>query len=1147
MKFTRIIVLILLLMSPLCAFADDVDLYGVSDIDGDMLPNVLIILDNSGSMSEEDVPGDEYDPDTNYSGGYSSNKVYRKDDRRWDGYFDDIESSYWDCGEAKDALLTTGYWMGELNRDWVKISKWSGYYKVTCGGSTDSKNDREYRLGNYLNFLNSPSALRTRMEVAKEVVAKLIYENNANVNFGLMAFNTGNSTYGYSDYYGNGGYIIAECGASADFLIDDFEPGDTMRMNPTTDKDYGALDTLYPRTNTPLAETLAEAGLYFAGKQSWFNGTSTNSTSYPLGRYSEDCTDDNKYCQDYSNDTPIEYRCQKNYIILVTDGVPTQDDDKFAGQNYIINQKLTEIIDGNTSYLDDVAAFLNSQDLLPDMGSAGDFPDQTVTTFTVGFKTDQELLQSTATRGGGEYYTAESAAELGESLTNILTTISNHNEMFTASTVPVSTADGIFSGNYIYLGLFQPTTQNNWIGNLKKFGISSDGTLLDKNDNVASNASGTIFENAVSYWSTSADGTNVAAGGAGELLQERQSDRVLYTYTGSNTTLSDTSNAFTTANSILITDTDDDPPGYGLTTETITSVHRGVSDDWTLGSLLHFQPIVEHYDIDNDGNYDGSGDKTVIFAGGNDGIMHCFDDDTGEELWGFIPQDLLSNLSTLNAPDDLVYFVDGNGVVYSYDDDDNTTTADKKLLLFGERRGGYSYTALDISSYNTPSFKYSIDAGHLGDESEILGQSWGEPQLCTMGVTQGSTYTTKDVFLLPGGYDSNQDKDTPAAQDSVGRAVFAVDAQSGELLSNCLFSHTSYAAMTHSIIAAAAYPNPKSETSTRIYAGDMNGNFFAFRDDIFHRNQDASKKGDFEGLYDGQEDGVWGQKLKLFSDEGKKIWYAPAAVNEYFPVTFTYPASEIGTTTDEVRTEYRVGDYVYFGTGDRSRPNETETVNIFCAIKNNWQWSSDSPTLVKAYVDINDEGTVKAISDNHTIEDSELFWLDVTDDLIQSGSTNAATYVTTALNKSNNRGWFLNFVESDGSSAGEKIVSSPVIYMGVVMFTTFVPEEDDDEDDSESYDPCSSPGSSGTGRFYAINYKTAAAEFNLNEKNDKDGEEVIDGEDRYLELNKSGIPPGITFYSDEDKTLPLVGTQPITAATFNNPVERMFWRQINMD
>ncbi|OQY21844.1 MAG: hypothetical protein B6I37_08060 [Desulfobacteraceae bacterium 4572_35.2] len=1129
MNFTRIIVLVLLLLSPFCAYADDVDLYGVSGIGEDMLPNVLIILDNSGSMSTEDVPGDAYNPEITYSGDYSSNKVYKKTSS-WSGYFNDITSSDWRCDEAKEALLSSGYWRGGLNRD-------NGI--VTCGSG-----DKKYRLGNYRNFLKTGSSERSRMAVAKEIVAELIHKNFANVNFGLMAFNTGNSTYGFSDYYGNGGYIIAECGASVDSLIGNFEIGDTMSMSSITD--YGSVGKLFPQTNTPLAETLAEAGLYFAGKQSWFNGTTTNSTSYPLGRYSVHCTDSNNYCQDYSNDTPIEYRCQKNYIIVVTDGEPTKDDDKFASQNYINNQKLTEIIDGNTSYLDDVAAFLNSQDLLPNMGSAGDFPDQTVTTFTIGFKTDQDLLQSTATRGGGEYYTADSAAELGESLSNILTTISNHNEMFTASSVPVSTADGIFSGNYIYLGLFQPITQNNWVGNLKKFGISSDGTLLDKTGNVASNASGTIFENAVSFWSTSGDGPNVTAGGAGEILQERQSDRMLYTYTGSNTTLSDSSNAFTTENSILTTETDADPPGYGLTTETIISAHRGISDDWTLGSLLHFQPIVEHYDIDNDGNYDGSGDKSVIFAGGNDGILHCFDDDTGEELWGFIPQDLLTDLSSLNAPDDLVYFVDGNGVVYSYDDDDNATTADKKLLLFGERRGGYSYTALDISSYNAPSFKYTIEAGHLAVENEILGQSWGEPQLCTMGVTQDSTYTTKDVFLLPGGYDTNQDKDTPSEQDAVGRAVFSVDAQTGELFSNCLFSHTSYAAMTHSIIAAAAYPNPNTETSTRIYAGDLDGNFFAFRDDIFHRNQDANKKGDFEGLYDGQEDGVWEQKIKLFSAEGKKIWYAPAAVNEYVPVTFTYPASEIGSTTAEVRTEYRVGEYVYFGTGDRSRPNETETVNILCAIKNNWQWSSDSPTLVKAYVDINDEGTVKAIEGNLPIEDSELFLLDVTDDLIQSGSTNAATYVTTALNKGNNRGWFLNFVESDGSSVGEKIVSSPVIYMGVVMFTTFVPAEGE-EDNSETYDPCSSPGSSGTGRFYAINYKTAAAVFNLNKSNDQGDEEVIDREDRHFELSKSGIPPGTTLYSDEDKTLPLVGVQPIPPASFTNPVERMYWRQINRD
>ncbi|MCK9172508.1 MAG: hypothetical protein M0O99_03375 [Desulfuromonas thiophila] len=1140
---TRLLLLAGLLLMAFTAQADDIDIYGVSGIGEDLKPNVLIILDNSGSMSTRDVPGDPYNPNVTYSGSYGTNRVYEKDGNSWDYYFSDIDSEDWTCEPARTQLKATGTWRGRLRLRWGI---------VTC---TDSGSAHDYRLGNYRNFLASGGSDRTRMEVAKEVVANLIYQNHEKVNFGLMVFNTGNSTYGFSDYYGNGGYILAECGASKEALIGSFEPGNTLTSS--SQSGYGSIGSLFPQTNTPLSETLAEAGLYFAGKQSWFNGTSTGS-NYPLGKYSESCTDRNNYCQNYSNDSPIEWRCQKNYIILITDGEPTQDDDKFSSTNFIINSKLTEASnDGNSSYLDDVAAFLNSNDLRSDLGSAGDFPDQTVITYTIGFQTDQDLLESTSNRGGGEYYTASSAAELGESLTNIIETIGQLNEMFTASTVPVSTADGVFAGNYIYLGLFQPTNQSNWLGNLKKFGLSDNGTILDKLGNPAANDSGTIFDNATSYWSTTADGPQVAAGGAGELLRDRATNRVLYTYTGSNSALTHSSNLFATTNTVLTAATSADPPGFGLSTDDIAAVHRGVAEDWPLGSLLHFQPLVEHYDIDNDGTYDGTNDKSVIFVGGNDGLLHCFDDSTGEELWGFVPPDLLPNISLLSKADDLLYFVDGNASLYRYDDDNSTDTPDRKLLIFGQRRGGFSYTTLDVTNHNAPLYKYSIDSGHLGSGQEILGQSWAEPQLCRLGYMDGSTYKTKDVFFLAGGYDINQDLEgeEKAAEDSIGRAVFAIDAQTGALFNNCLFSHANYAAMTHSVIAAAAFENPKSRICTRIYAGDMNGNLFAFRDDIFHRNQDPIKMEDFDGKYDGQEDGVWEQKIKLYALPGKKIWYAPAVTNEYFPVTFTYPASETGGTDAEVRTEYRAGDFVFFGTGDRSRPNETDTINVFCAIKNNWQWSDDSPTITEAYVDKNDNGTIKAKNDNHLISDGEYFILDVTDNRIHDSQIDEqvridfSNWIKAALKKSNNKGWFLRLIEKDGSAAGEKLVSSPLVFGGIVLFTTFTPESDTAEAFETGGDPCASPGSSGTGYLYAVDYLTGQDAFNL-----------IEG--RRVPIAKSGIPPAPTVIVTEKGPIVLVGTQgpPDNDDDDSNDdgfddwanlsritVERLFWRQLNLN
>nr|WP_320013429.1 PilC/PilY family type IV pilus protein [uncultured Desulfobacter sp.] len=1163
----KLLCLLCLIAWTSCAFAEDVDIYGISNID--LKPNVLIILDNSGSMGTEDVPSDPYSPP--YTGDYTGDAVYAQEDvyqevcgwkwskkkRRnvyvchsekigvtWNLYFDDINSSNWQCNSAKEDLLSDGHWYGKLYK--------SGAF-VNCSGSGSNT---DYALGNYLNFLATGGAEgedRSRMEVAKEVVANLIYNNIENVNFGLMAFNEDsaypyyNYANSYSDYYGNGGYIVAQCGSSLNTLIGDFDP-ETDAMADSDQSNYGAVGLLKSDTNTPLAETLAEAGLYFAGKQSWFNSAKTG---YPLGHYNHSCTDENTSCQDYNNDSPIEYRCQKNYIILVTDGEPTQDDDKFADFNYILDENLTESTsDGNSSYLDDVAEFLQNTDVRSGLGETGDFEDQTITTYTIGFteEVDATLLTSTANRGGGDYSQTSSAAQLSQALNNIIINISEQNEVFTAAAVPVSRANKAYAGNFVYYGLFQPTNSGNWYGNLKKYAITDDGVIQDKNGN-AIESGGTVVNNAVSFWNNTMDGPSVTAGGAGEVLRDRTTERNIYTYTGTTSTLTDTNNLFVTTNTALTDGTYTD-----LTTTVIDAVRNGVSNDWPLGSLLHSQPVVVHYDT-----------ESMIYAGANDGMLHCFDDDDGEEMWGFIPQDLLGDLNLLNSPTSLKYFVDGTPVYYHYDDDNNDDTADKKLLIFGERRGGIHYTALDISNYNAPIFKYSISPDILGSNQEQLGQSWAEPLALEMGYTLSSTYNTKDVLLMAGGYDINQDAlptdtDPPEATDATGRAVYAVDAQTGALFSNFLFSHDNYSAMTHSIIAVSGFENPKSTTTTRVYAGDMNGNMFAFRDDIFHRNTVSSLADNFDGLYDGQEDGSWAQKLKLYSIPGRKIWYAPNIVNEYFLVDFTYPAGEISETEDVVVSEKRVGDYVFFGTGDRAHPERTDLLNKFYAIKNNWQWYSESPTIVEAYIDINDAGKVKTKNadgysvtivdwDEDTV-DTGLYILDVTYDLIQNNETDAdlsqkiTAYVKNAINHKNNRGWFIRLEEEDGSQVGEKIASSPLIYDGVVYFSTYVPG-DEEKDDSD--DPCAVSGAGGNGYLYALGYEYGGAAINFDDDDDDDdddGEEVLERQDRRKKLKSKGIPSQPVLVIHEGKPTIITGfetTDPVTPAG----LERAFWRQLN--
>ncbi|MBU0484836.1 MAG: hypothetical protein KKB30_10025 [Proteobacteria bacterium] len=1156
---------LLTLLSMLClagsVWADDIDIYGVGDID--IKPNVLIIFDNSGSMGTQDVPGMQYDPLTAYAGSYNTNAVYDKNHDLW---FSDINSANWQCAAAKSDLLTVGWWKGKLKK--------SNQGVVTCGGN----NSRNYRLGNFENYDDLPGAgMKTRMEVAKEVIARLIDNSFDQVNFGLMKFN--------EDTAYQGGYIQSECGVTRSTLIGAYDPLNPPIYTDASQGGLGAIGAITSQTYTPLAETLAEAGRYFSGQKSWFNGAT--------GKYTSQCTNNNVGCYDYSDKTPIKYRCQKNYIIVMTDGEPTQDDSKLNSDPgtlpYLIDKegvghKVTEAGEViATSYLENVAYFLAHNDLrvlganpteaeIIAMGEPGDAEAQIVTTYTIGFQSDQTLLENTALNGGGEYYTADNADTLNEALTSIISTIIASNEGFSAAAVPVSRANKTYAGEYVYYGLFQPLISGSWVGNLKKYKLAG-GALWDKNGNPAINATtGVVEDNAISFWSTSVDGPEVNMGGAGEkLLNDIQGgmSRNLYTYTGTSKDLKDATNNFHLDNKAVLNT-------YAGLSDSVINIIRREDGGWPLGDLLHSEPVVIHYDIDGD----GADDLSVIFVGSNDGMLHAFDDFDGAELWGFIPPDLLDDkLEEIALSNKQVYSVDGSPTVqyYDHDGDKNILTPPHKRLIIGERRGGDAYSVLDVTDYQAPVFKYQIKKDVLGAGDETLGQSWVRPQLEKMiDKNNLGANPLQDFYLMSGGYDENQDglpdavapDPVPNPTDSVGRAVFAINAQTGELLENFVFSASNYPAMTHSIIGLSAYQQEINEPVNRVYAGDMDGNMFAFRDDDIKEFEltPAGAQPKPIDVLDGKVDGNWSQKLKLFATPGKKIFYPPGLMEESFDRLYV-------TTEGKIKPMIN-GDFVYWGTGDRAHPERRDIVNGLYAIKNGWDWNgSETPDLVEAYVDKNDKGKIKAISDDHVLveqliddqntklenvwDSGEKFILDVTYDLSQNREfvretqTLYQNYAVEAEHHVNNYGWFIRFVEgTEGADIemGEKVVSSPLIYDFVIYLTTYVPE-DPNAVVAATPDPCANPGARGMGWIYMINARNGEAIFNLDPTNDdekgSDGHQLREKSrtDRRGITKNKGIPPPVQIDFQEDGAVLLEGT-------YVKPVEdspnmlRYYWRQI---
>jgi type IV pilus assembly protein PilY1 len=533
------------------------------------------------------------------------------------------------------------------------------------------------------------------------------------------------------------------------------------------------------------------------------------------------------------------------------------------------------------------------------------------------------------------------------------------------------------------------------------------------------------------------DGGDVEKGGVGDVLRNRSSSRNIYTYLESNVSLPDSSNAFIEANitpAMLGLGSDNserdklvrfvrgydayDDNGNGDTTE---------KRDWMLGSFLHSRPLLIHYET-----------RSVIFAGANDGMLHAFDDSDGSELWAFIPPNLLDKLHALHT-DVVESFVDGSPKAYlSYDANGLIT---KAILIFGQRRGGNHYYALDITDPLVPKYLWKMSPD-MADYAQ-LGQTWSSPMIGKIAYLNGEKW----VAFIGGGYDDNQDNDPVAGPDVKGRAIYVVDVLDGSLVWR--YSYAENNGMAFSIPSDIQRVDTNGDGKIdRLYVGDMGGRIWRF--DFGDLNRDGSS-----------ETGEWTAKIIFNSNAGgekRKIFYPP-----------------------DVTLEKDSGDYemLFFGTGDREHPKESTNINRLYAVKDK----------------------------NPSTPLTETNLVDVTQDLLQESSTSPEDKSAILNALATKDGWFIKLDQN----LGEKCLSSPVVYYGVVYYTSFAPNFGSDGD------PCFV--GEGTGRLYALRYKSGNAAFNL------DGLGTIDTltrSDRAATIG-TGIPSGVIITFIEGKTVAYVG------------------------
>ncbi len=379
-----------------------------------------------------------------------------------------------------------------------------------------------YFVGNLLNYY--PPKFIVARKVFRDLIAR-----TRKIRMGLMTFDL--------TYYNSGGYVQSDINPTCD-LLDDVSAYDATRQALFDLLDN--LDVTQFWTNTPIGEALMNIGQYFACDDVYSSYYGYNIKTVNLGN--------SNVCDTTTVTRAICAKCQKNFTVLVTDGLPTADCDEFSSWGDRDGDLNPEDVYRGDDCLDDVSFLEHQQiDLKPDdynLAYSAYDGAQNMVVYTVSFGLGQnipQVLLDAASNGGGLFYSADTYQELVNALEQVLIDILKRTMSFTRATVETTQTS---ESNIGIVARFKPSDRPIWYGYVYQFQTFSEIlNKVDKNgdgdtdDILLIDADGDIVE-------VNLDGDLVKAGTntpanyfweAGEqLLALGPANRNLYTVVDSN-------------------------------------------------------------------------------------------------------------------------------------------------------------------------------------------------------------------------------------------------------------------------------------------------------------------------------------------------------------------------------------------------------------------------------------------------------------------------------------------------------------------------------------------------------------------------------------------------------------------------------------
>jgi type IV pilus assembly protein PilY1 len=846
--------------------------------------------------------------------------------------------------------------------------------------------------GNYLNwyFGSTPTnwgagarrkpGTSQRIEIAR-TAAKQLVDSLINVRMGLATYDSSN-------------------GANILIGVNDLDAVQKTALKT-------AIDTLLPSSVTPLAESLQDIGRYFV---QGFNNTLTlhpdNATRLTTKSAYTVFDHAPLYATGVLQQSPIQYFCQKNFAVLLTDGRPQSVLPSTSGRclrntndpcgllDYIgacphgndgvtcgpYGRKIGQTYESaGTDYMDDVASALYDMDLRPDLNDFdGHAVKNNIITYTIGFADDQAihdpLLQSTATQGGGLFLIAQNSAQLATAFQTAVLDIQHR----ISSTASVALNSGSQNANSrIYQARFN---SGNWSGELLSFPINADGEILTEEWNAGSVVTSQNYDTGRTILTFN---PNTKAGVPFRWGQLYSSQQTLL-----NTTPSGSADTQGQARLDYLRG---------------STAHEGTGNNYRtrishLGDLVSSNPFFVGAPAFPDSLGSGyssfrSTYKTrtaMVYAGGNDGMLHGFAASDGSEKLAYVPNKVFAKLSKLTSPDygqqSIVphqFYADGSPTVADAYGDfgtrcPSTSPCWRSILISGLRKGGQGFFALDVTDPST--FSESNAANRVlweftDADDKDLGYSFSQPSIVKMANGRWAA-------VFGNGY-NNSEADGASTTSTTGHAVLYIVFLDG-------FSDGIWTAGTDFIkldtgVGTTATPNGLATPA----AVDLDGNFMV----------NLIYAGDLQG-------NMWRFNV---SSSNPSDWSATAPI-KIFTGTATQPITtrpEVGPNPQGLAPS-SAGVMVYFGTGQYLQQADISTTS--------------SQTFY---------GMLDKLESNPT--------------LITRGSLVAQTVVSEASGRrvtTNNpvdwttkRGWYF-----DLPTSGERQVSDPILRNQRIIFTTTIPD-----------------------------------------------------------------------------------------------------------